>query len=512
MHLKIASRSSDLARWQAYEVEKHLKKIDPSLQTEMIFKSSFGDRNLEMPLHQMESRGVFTEDFYQDLLDGKFDLVVHSWKDLPIEERKGTTIIATLPRADVRDVLLVPKEIWQKAKKNGKLKILTSSPRRIYNLTPHLKDLLPKWDGERKVEIEFVPVRGNIPSRIGKMWDQDAALILAKAALDRMLTATTGFEEVAQTLQEKIKRCHFMVLPLSINPTAPAQGALAIEISDQREDLKKLFQNLNHQDTFENALQERTILKSYGGGCHQKIGMSILTKTSGTYSILKGLTDSGQVLNQLTFKDHTRAWPKPESLEQMFPLKPSDNSWFSRSALPVSEADLKGKAVLVARAVATEGESGSGKALQTAAQIWTPGLNTWKTLSALGYWVNGCFEGFGEEEHQHVGALAAGVKWVKLTHKGSDYYSKLLPVVAGYQLVSKTLDYSPFLEGKKYFYWMSASSFDRARELFPNEIAKGYHACGPGITLRHLQRSGIPEGRVKVFLDLNAFLKELRPS
>src|SRR5205085_1063940 len=122
---------------------------------------------------------------------GVVDMVVHSWKDLPIQDREGTAIVATLPRADARDVLLVRRDRWEKFwKPSGSqlasFRILTSSPRRIYNLAPFLREAMP-WPAGRAPELEFVPVRGNIATRVSKLVSPKLdesfdALVVAKAA------------------------------------------------------------------------------------------------------------------------------------------------------------------------------------------------------------------------------------------------------------------------------------------------------------------------------------------
>src|SRR5690348_14710298 len=98
MTLKIGSRKSDLARLQAYEVARALqsnltKAAQTELAIEYLFKSSFGDENLTESLSQMPEKGVFTKDLTDDLLAGRLDVVVHSWKDLPTEDAPGTEII-----------------------------------------------------------------------------------------------------------------------------------------------------------------------------------------------------------------------------------------------------------------------------------------------------------------------------------------------------------------------------------------------------------------------------------
>lgn len=502
MRLKLASRSSDLARWQAKTVGARIEQHHPEVQIEYIFKSSFGDQNLDLPLSQMESRGVFTQDFYSDLKEGKYDFVVHSWKDLPVEDREGTEVYATLERADVRDVLLVPMEVWQKAQKSLKLQILTSSPRRIYNLQEWLPQALPRFTGE----IEFIPVRGNIPSRLGKMFSQSCGLILAKAALDRMLAGGEAeFEQVKNKVKEEVLRCHFMILPIEVNPCAPAQGALAIEVASHREDLKSILNTINDHETFKRVQIERDILKSYGGGCHQKIGVTHLPKPFGVFHVEKGESDWGIKLDRKELLKETayqnwREWGK----DQVFPLKPEENSWFDREAIDMDHRATAGRAVLVARVT----EDLNIGALTTASQVWVSGLKSWSKLAKKGIWVNGCFEGMGEEEQRWVGPFAQGLNWIKLTHEGAkDSSMATLPY---YRLIPQVKEKTPSLKGKKFFYWMSASSFQRALELYPEEVQNGIHACGPGQTFQALKSHSALNQEPFIFLSLEEYHDYLR--
>ena len=91
----------------------------------------------------MPEKGIFTQDLREGLLAGRYDLAVHSWKDLAIEDDGKTEIAATLPRADMRDLLLVRADRWEEIERAGRLTILTSSPRRSYNLDSFLRTALP---------------------------------------------------------------------------------------------------------------------------------------------------------------------------------------------------------------------------------------------------------------------------------------------------------------------------------------------------------------------------------
>lgn len=98
-----------------------------------------------------------------------------------------------------------------------------------------------------------------------------------------------------QTLREYLGQLDWMVLPLAVNPNAAAQGALAIEILKSRPDLKEIFTAINDVETYTCAQQEREVLASFGGGCHQKIGIAVLQRPYGRVQILKGLTTAGEL-------------------------------------------------------------------------------------------------------------------------------------------------------------------------------------------------------------------------
>src|SRR5436305_1480136 len=332
MRVTIASRRSDLARIQAYQVGDALRAVHPQIEINYSFHESLGDKNQNDPLWQMPEKGVFTQDFREGLLHGEFDLVVHYWKDLAIEEVAETEVIATLPRADARDLLLVPKSCWNEVERTGVMTILTSSPRRAHNLDSFLRAVLPA----KITELNFTDVRGNVPTRVRKLLQSDVdGLIVAKAAIDRLLSAPQI--ELAATqreLREALSQSRWMVLPLRENPSAPAQGALAVEVSRERADIRKLMAPLNCADTFSAVLSEREILRSYGGGCHQKIGASVLRRPFGEITLLRGLADDGEILDRCTL---VPAKPRPSKIssDEMWPLNPSEVDWFAREIIPV---------------------------------------------------------------------------------------------------------------------------------------------------------------------------------
>lgn len=482
--ITLASRKSDLARIQAYTVGKRIEEQFPQVKVKYHFRESLGDVNLNDPLWKMPEKGVFTEDFYQDLVQHKVDLVVHSWKDLPVEDKDKTIIAGTLEREDSRDVLLFKKTSFQKSQ----LKIFTSSPRRIYNLDSFFKWSLP-WSFS---ELEFLTVRGNIQTRIRKLMDSEQdGLIVAKAALDRLLSADMEeFQETKKFISEALNNLHFQVIPLSQNPTAAAQGALAIEIAKDRSDILEIIEKINNQEVYHNVSLERKELKRYGGGCHQKIGISILTKQERQIFFLKGLTDQGQILDKAELVLNT-------ANSDIQDLKGIHVGKILKKLVKPLDFKLP-KANLSRFIFITKNENIATK-IEPTDFVWTSGIETWKSLAKQGIWVSGCFDSLGEEaapELQHLIPDYASKQWIKITHR-LGVQNPWSQKVASYQ-VEYELDNIQFDDSVDFYYWSHGELFKKYLEKFP-QIKNKKHACGLGHTYRTL-KNYIPEEQIYPFL------------
>lgn len=538
MVIRIAARQSDLARLQAFEVGQAFEKAYAGtamprnpLKIEYSFRSSLGDQRAEDPLWQMPEKGVFTQDFVEDLKNGVVDIVVHSWKDLPIGPRDGTEIAATLPRADARDVLLVRKDLWARdwahdSKRGGAsatpqraFRVLTSSPRRVYNLSQFLTWALPFG---LPPQIEFLPVRGNIATRVSKLVTPSRgpadvqvdsladALVVAKAALDRLLTSSAygeTFGESEKQLRQMLSLTDFIILPLSINPSAAAQGALAIEVRTSRPDILSLCSKIDSADDRRCVEAERAELARHGGGCHQKIGVTYLNRSYGRVEFIKGLTDQGLVLDSVAIQradDPLKLWPRKilESEICSPEMKAVNRRAVDGFALPPPRGRRHGYFIARANAWIDHG-------LQANAVVWTAGLATWRQLAQRGVWVHGSSESLGESETARVETLAGlEMTWVKLTHQD---VATEEGAVGTYKVDVVPPDVESF-RGKKFFFWKSGSQFRAALSVGP-EIEKvildGYHASGPGNThqalIDVLCRAGLDEAQIesRVALFLN---------
>ena len=491
--LKILSRKSPLARIQALLVAERISKSFPDIDILHLYKNTLGDEDLTTPLNKMPDIGVFTNDIRNDLLNEVADIAVHSWKDLPVDLEEGTEIIGTLDRADMRDMIFLKKD---SIGKKG-LTILSSSPRREKNLSTFLPTALPF-----KSKIKFKDIRGNIHTRLTKLIEgSDDGLVVAKAAIDRFLQNKNGeFEKDKKSLLDMQKNLRWMVLPLSQNPCAAAQGALAIEARQYDEAVKEIISTVSNQETFDSVEVERTILKSYGGGCHQKIGVSNEILETGKLITIRGETEEGKDLSERSLNSNVENYFGTLSHTNYFPKNRGEQRFFERK--PILDSievlkNLKNKGIYVSRSNAIQ----SAGLIDDSNIIWTSGIDTWKSLAKKGYWVNGTSDSLGENNSPEE-SIFQKVDWIKVSHK--DNLNENKSVIATYEL--SPLDVSERLLECDYFYWMSASSFELALKKYP-ELKGRNHACGLGKTFELIEKT-VPN--VCAFLDFDSWNEAIR--
>ncbi len=504
MRLIIASRKSDLARIQAYMVGEALKKKNLDLEIEYQFSSSLGDENQDDPLWKMPSQGVFTQDFRAGLANGNVDMVVHSWKDLPTESDGSIILAATLPRADPADLLLIKKTAIEGIKKSKKIWLLSSSPRRMFNLESFLKKAFPNGLNE----VEFSSVRGNIQTRLSKMLELEVdGLIVAKAAIDRLLTsdqwsrANDNFEQSALAVRNVIDKCEWMVLPISANPPAAAQGALVVEIAQQRKDLIAILDEINCKQTFTDVSIERSILSSYGGGCHQKIGVWVKTLARGRVFSIRGESDNGESIKQFSLVN-SKELSKNIALKDIYNPNRLIDIFSREDILPSADSLQKiSKADVLFLASSHIPDDYLTKIKNH--KIWASGVASWIKLAAKNIWVNGVDDNLGAcVDRQIETLLNLSPNWLTLTH--ADSPSK--PAIGTYKLIPNSNDLN--IKDETHFYWRSGSSFRRALELEP-KIKDKNHACGMGQTYSIIKEILGDGANVTPFINEDEWLKVL---
>ena len=504
--IKIISRKSDLAVIQAELVAEALKKTDRNISISFVKKETEGDIDQLTSLSKLSNIGVFTNDIRESLLNNEADIAVHSLKDLPIDDQNDTSIVSILERADSRDILFLKKDNLDNYN-NKELKILTSSPRRVYNFSNFLKSLLPF----NPSKITFEDIRGNIPTRLKKLLNGNCqGLIVAKAAIDRLISCEN--KSISNEISTLIENFFWMVIPLSLNPCAPGQGAIAIEVNSKREDIIELIEKINHNVTYSQVVEEREILKNYGGGCHQKIGVSIEDKFFGKILTIKGQTEEGLEIERREIIDNKNNWKNiPEN--NFFPSNIEEYKLFERKIINknlIKINKLKNTNIYVSRENALPEDIG----IESTNVIWTSGIKTWRKLAKKGYWVNGSSDSLGEENPK-IDYLSKNKKWVKLTHNltPKNYFKshnspKNARIISTYEL--KPVEILEDLNKKSHFYWMSGSAFKLVLKNYP-EIINANHACGPGNTFNYISKY-VDKNNINIFLSYEDALNTLMRS
>ena len=490
--MKIISRKSTLARIQARLVADKINEKVEDFNFELITKETSGDIDLTTPLHQMPDAGVFTNDIREELLNFNADIAVHSWKDLPVEMLEGTEIFSTIEREDPRDLLFFKSTSL--SKKN--ITIFTSSPRRKENLSNFLPFALP-WTPE---EIKFKDIRGNIQTRIRKFYNSDDdGLVIAFAALKRLMEASEFVDEEPDLLAI-FKKLKWMLLPLSENPSAPAQGALAIEVASSNISVKNTLEKIKDENVFETVNTERQILKKYGGGCHQKIGVTAINTSKGQMVYLKGETEQGDKLSKTYFKPKLKYQNELKEISNYFPSEDSPSLYeripFSEDKIKLSSLENSG--IFISRGNALENINN----ISESNLIWTSGVETWKKIAKKGVWVNGSSDSLGEKENPPLDIFDK-IKWYKLSHKDAE--EDQLSLISTYELIPKEMPDN--IEENSHFYWMSASSFKLVFDKFPS-IESANHSCGMGKTFDEINQL-IP-GKVYPYQNYQDWLEKVK--
>lgn len=255
--IKIGTRGSDLALWQAHHVSDILKA--KGIDAEIVIIKTKGDRITDLSFDKIEGKGFFTKEIEDRLIGSEVDLAVHSYKDLETTQPEGLEVAATLKRGFTEDLLLVRKETVDLNRPLGlshRASVGTSSVRRKAQFLNHDDSLTIK------------DLRGNVPTRLKKLRDGGYdAIVLARAGVER--------------LKLNVDDLHTVVLDRMEFVPAPAQGALALQIRTNDTELKAVLDELNHNETASCVGYERLLLNKMDGGCHVPLGASCLSAESG---------------------------------------------------------------------------------------------------------------------------------------------------------------------------------------------------------------------------------------
>ena len=267
--IRIATRKSPLALWQAEEVSRQLKQLYPELEIELIKIVSKGDKILDAPLAKVGGKGLFVKELEQSMLDGESDIAVHSMKDVPMAFPEGLYLPVIMEREDPTDAFVSNTYSSLEALPEN-ARIGSSSLRRQLQI----KEVMPN--------AQMLNLRGNVNSRLQKLDNGDYdAIILATAGLLRL------------EFDERIKT---RITPEQSLPSV-GQGAVGIECREGDVEIEKLIAPLNHQPTHIRLSAERAMNNRLNGGCQVPIaGFAILENDELFLRGLVGRPDGSKVV------------------------------------------------------------------------------------------------------------------------------------------------------------------------------------------------------------------------
>lgn len=272
--LRIATRASALALWQADHVAGLLRGVSGGRRIELVRISTQGDREQKEALYQMGGVGVFTREVQKAVLDRTADIAVHSLKDLPTQSAEGLMLAGVPARASVFDALILPRGQWGEPGWNSLpegARIGTSSLRRQAQIR------------HRRPDLELLDVRGNVPTRVEKLdRGEYDALILAVAGLERL------------DLESRIS---LRLGPPEMFP-AVGQGALGIECRSHDPDTLRLLEAITDKTVLAAVTAERTLLAEMEAGCHAPLGA--ISKSSGDQLHLEAVVLSADGSQRIT--------------------------------------------------------------------------------------------------------------------------------------------------------------------------------------------------------------------
>lgn len=236
--IRIGTRNSALALWQAREVARHLQ--NSNYLTEIVPIVSSGDKNLHQPLYALGITGVFTRDLDIALLNDEIDIAVHSLKDVPTNLPENLEIIAYLERDYPQDVLI--RKESAKDKEFHELKLATSSLRRRAFWLKNFPN------------AEFSDIRGNIQTRLKKLEEGD---------FDATILSLAGIKRMKMDID-------YEMIPFMI--PAPSQGVIAVAGHSAKKEINEILSSINHKPTQICVEMERNFLNTLEGGCTAPIG------------------------------------------------------------------------------------------------------------------------------------------------------------------------------------------------------------------------------------------------
>ena len=496
--LKLGTRRSLLAWAQSSWVARSLEAIHPGLKVELIGIDTQGDKILDKPLSQIEGKEFFTAELDLALLRGEVDFSVHSMKDLALDRPEPLTLAASPKRELPHDIMVFHRSVIDRLKAGEEIRVGTSSPRRLTLIPTFLEQALPQFSG-RKPKLRFVEIRGNVNTRLGRIHEPASsdrkldAVVLAFAGLERLAMDTQASLE----LWKLFENTRFMILPLKECPTAPAQGALAIEARKNAPETIQILKSLHDPVTLTAVEKEREILQEWGGGCHQKLGATFVTLPNSTSLLIRGTKPNGEKVQEIrVLTQNSHELPK----ESFTRIEASDLFQFKSHSLTSAQKKLLDEAPFLFIAHSRASEFLPQETFD-AKRVWVSGTKSWFKLAQRGIWVEGCVEGRGIEALKEFKIKKLmrleSTRTVSLTHSESPETFEVAHIPTyEHELRDELRESCSKVANSDRIFWTSSLPFETIWSTLSTpelkaSFLKKTHACGPGTTADALRAKGI---------------------
>jgi hydroxymethylbilane synthase len=361
--------------------------------------------------------------------------------------------------------------------------------------------------------IELRELRGNVDSRLRRLREPRGTerhldgVVLAMAGLTRLFADTATGRHGHALLLELLEGLPLILAPLDDIPSAPGQGALAIECREDDAATLALLQSMDDPVTRAAVGAEREVLEDWGGGCHQKLGATqVPLAAGGSLLRIAGRRPDGHAVR-------TRRWlPATPLAVPVAAAGASIRAWDGARAPAPGFEPLLDATALRARLAALPSNAAvfiahwralpkDAAATLAGRRVWTSGTASWRKLAAQGVWIEGCAEGLGIEALRPTLAepllrLPASDHWIVLTHADAVAGWQHEHVIATYRSLEPDTPsaadaaFDAQLRDATHVYWTSSAQFDRFSSMAPQGAS---HAAGAGKTAEYLRHAGITD-------------------
>ena len=251
--IRIGTRGSRLALWQAEHTRDVLVSLHRGLQVEIVPIKSHGDEAQHAPIQELQAVGIFTREIERALLDGKVDVAVHSLKDLPTESPPELVLAALLPRDDPRDALIASTlRGFDDSQARAAISALPRAARIGTSSLRRRAQLL-----RLRPDLEIVELRGNVTTRLAKVEEDE---------LDGIVLSSAGLDRLGLRPPDCVRLDAEIMLP------APAQGTIAVQVRAADRETRALVSRADHEPTRATTTAERLLLHALHGGCRVPLG------------------------------------------------------------------------------------------------------------------------------------------------------------------------------------------------------------------------------------------------